>query len=159
MMHDQTDNMQLAVFYVSTNDTLACRYFDSGAWNDPLLNSLSFSYPDVSKHTVAAKSRHLAVAAVETNHSTDIFLLYESASSGINLLKCSYNNATSNWRWSNISSSLLHKAHDLGLELSPPFTVSSRNETDYFEILLAAKKDDAYISDLVAVYPDGNSTG
>lgn len=137
------------------------RYFKSGAWQDPLLGSDSFSYPDVSTHTVAAKTRHLAVVAVVTNHSTNVFLLYEPASSGINLLKCSYNHATFHWQWSNFSSSLIHKAHGLGLELSAPFTVESRNgnETDNFEMLLAAKKDGAYLSDLVTAYPDGNSTG
>ena len=158
-MHGQTNAMQLAVFYVSTNDTLACRNFGSGAWTDSRLENDSFSFPDVSTYTVAAKSRHLAVGAIVTNHSTNVFLLYESSSSGFNLLKCSYSNATSLWEWSNFSSSLIHQARGLGVELSAPFTVESSNITDSFEMLLAAKKDGVYVSDLVYAYADGNSTG
>ena len=120
------------MFYISKNDTLACKQFVSGDWISNVdVFSGNLSPSGVPGYSVAAGSRHLSATTVALgNNSQYVLLLYEAPSGAVVMLNGSYKFHPS-WNWEN--SSLLTQgaavASRSGFEISAPFSIMSNSIT------------------------------
>ena len=148
------------MFYVSNDNTLRFRELSDGFWTSPDDLGEPNYIPDPSEYTVAEDSRHLSVGVYATPNVTSVLMLYQSSVSGVTLLKGSYGfNETGVWRWNNFSSSLFHESQRVEYNLSVPFTLISRNSTEFVEMLIATEKNGKYPGFFMSAYFDGSEIG
>ena len=77
---------QIAAFYVSANNSLACAQFIGGTWIGSQGISPPYEFKNISQFTVAPRSRHLSISVAPGRSELNIFLFYESTNNEIVLL-------------------------------------------------------------------------
>ena len=151
------------------NDTLACRQFQAGSWVGAYDSVDPGYYPDPSRYTVAKDTQHLAVGITAINDSQSVFVLYESSSNNVSLLKLSHETKPApqyfEWKWTDLTGSLYDEAQksnnqlNLTNQLSVPFAVVRYDVFDTFAVLFASKQDGIYSKYSISAYINGSTIG
>ena len=139
--------MQLAVFYVAANHSLACAQFQQGAWSATGSTSNSSGYfSSISNFTAAANTRYLSVSLSQVDQISSALLFFEDTNNDVILLNGTLSvlpNPQDNssavfppiisWTWYNSTSELrVERLDNDTLHFSTPFTASAeRNEALY----------------------------
>lgn len=111
----------MAVFYILSNNSIACVQFDGGIWQ----NCNSY-FANISQYTAASRSRQLSVSLLPDTSPFQVTLIYEDTHNEVKVLLGIWEPIEEiPWTWQDVTRELNSTLPDKKTKISAPFTTDS----------------------------------